>query len=60
MPINCKGINASRADYLSIICNHDDWGISDVIFELVESLWGPHEVDWFASDHNPPIKSIIY
>jgi hypothetical protein len=41
-----------RADYLSIICNHDDWGISDVIFELVESLWGPHEVDWFASDHN--------
>jgi hypothetical protein len=32
-----------RADYLSRICDHYDWGISDVIFELVESLWGPHE-----------------
>ena len=47
-----------RADYLSIICDHDDWGISDVIFELVESLWGPHEVDWFASDHN--YKLVIF
>jgi hypothetical protein len=47
-----------RADYLSRICDHDDWGISDVIFELVESLWGPHEVDWFASDHN--YKLVIF
>jgi hypothetical protein len=47
-----------KADYLSRICDHDDWGISDVIFELVESLWGPHEVNWFASDHNYKSKTI--
>ena len=47
-----------KADYLSIICDHDDGGISDIIFELVESLWGPHEVDWFASDHN--YKLVIF
>ena len=48
-----------RADYLSRICDHDDWGISDVIFELVESLWGPHEVDWYASDHNYILFQIL-
>lgn len=41
-----------KADYLSRILDHDDWGISDIIFSYVESLWGPHEIDWFASDHN--------
>ncbi|VDI66658.1 Hypothetical predicted protein [Mytilus galloprovincialis] len=41
-----------KADFLSRIVDHDDWGISYYIFQLIESLWGPHEVDWFASDHN--------
>ena len=41
-----------KADYLSRIVDHDDWGISDFIFQFVAALWGPHEVDWFASDHN--------
>ena len=41
-----------RADYLSRIVDQDDWGISIFIFDLIETLWGPHEIDWFASDDN--------
>ena len=41
-----------RADYLSRIEDPDDWGISDLVFNIVESLWGPHEIDWFVSDDN--------
>ena len=41
-----------RADYLSRTVDPDDWGISDLVFNIVESLWGPHEIDWFASDDN--------
>ncbi|CAG2222178.1 unnamed protein product [Mytilus edulis] len=41
-----------RADYLSRIIDSDDWAISEFVFQIVESLWGPHEVDWFASDDN--------
>ena len=48
IPRSCN----DKADYLSRIVDHDDWGISQTIFDIVEHLWGPHEVDWFASDHN--------
>ena len=44
--------NNDKADYLSRIVDHDDWGISQTILDIVEFLWGPHEVDWFVSDHN--------
>ncbi|CAC5408504.1 unnamed protein product [Mytilus coruscus] len=40
------------ADFLSRIVDSDDWSISEFVFQIVESLWGPHEVDWFASDDN--------
>jgi hypothetical protein len=42
-----------RADYLSRICDHDDWGISDVIFELVESLWGPRVIKNIGGTNKP-------
>jgi hypothetical protein len=29
-----------------------DWGVSYQIFDYLNSLWGPFEVDWFASDSN--------
>ena len=47
-----------RADYLSRIVDSDDWGISEFVFQIVETLWGPHEVDWFASDDN--YKLIVF
>ena len=40
------------ADYLSRIVDHDDWGLSQQFFDLVDSAWGPHTVDRFASEHN--------
>ncbi|XP_076079152.1 uncharacterized protein LOC143049377 [Mytilus galloprovincialis] len=40
------------ADYISRIIDTDDWGVAVHVFEYLDSLWGPHEIDWFASDHN--------
>jgi hypothetical protein len=41
-----------RADFISRIVDFDDWGISEDLFVYVDSLWGPHEIDWFANDDN--------
>lgn len=45
------------ADYLSKIVDLDDWGVSDMIFDQLSSLWGPFEVDWFASWHNHKVPT---
>jgi hypothetical protein len=43
-----------RADFFSRIVDFDDWstGISEDLFLYVDSLWEPHEIDWFANDDN--------
>lgn len=41
-----------RADFISRIVDFDDWGISEDLFLYMDSLWGPHEIDWFANDDN--------
>jgi hypothetical protein len=41
-----------RADFISRIVDFDYWGISEDLFLYVDSLWGPHEIDWFANDDN--------
>ena len=41
-----------RADHISRIIDHDDWGISQNLFEYIDALWGPHEIDFFATDYN--------
>ena len=41
-----------RADFISRLIDHDDWGVSEALFRWVDAWWGPHEVDWFASTHN--------
>lgn len=41
-----------RADLISRIIDFDDWGVSTFIFSYLDSVWGPHEIDWFASDYN--------
>ena len=40
------------ADQISRIVDFDDWGVSREIFHFVDSLWGPHEIDFFASSCN--------
>ena len=37
-----------QADFLSKIVDFDDWGVSNEIFHYLDSLWGPHEIDFFA------------
>lgn len=44
-----------RADYLSKINDPDDWGISMFVFKQLESLWGPYDMDWFASYYNAKV-----
>ncbi|CAC5387767.1 unnamed protein product [Mytilus coruscus] len=41
-----------KADFISRIIDYDDWGIDEQLFMYVDSLWGPHEIDWFANDDN--------
>ena len=38
-----------RADYLSKIYDDNDWGISDILFNWLEELWGPNIIDRFAN-----------
>ena len=48
-----------KADFYSKIVDYDDWGLSSMAFEKLEQLWGPHDIDWFASDYNSKL-SIFY
>ena len=41
---------------MSCIVDYDDWSISEYIYQIIEFNWGPHEVDWLASDHNFKLK----
>ena len=41
-----------RADSLSRIVDYDDLMLSPVVFADIESVWGPHSMDRFASCHN--------
>jgi hypothetical protein len=45
-----------KTDFLSCIVDYDDWNISEYIYHIIEFNWGPHEVVWFASDHNFKLK----
>jgi hypothetical protein len=42
----------NNINHVLIVGKPDDWGISEDLFLYVDSLWGPHEIDWFANDDN--------
>ena len=44
----------SKADYLSKIIDYEDWGVTKQFFDFINSMWGPHTIDRFAS----PLKVI--
>ena len=46
------------ADYISRIVDLDDWQINSNIFSMIDSLWGPHTVDRFASVANTQLPSL--
>lgn len=37
-----------KADFISNLNDAYDWGVSNQIFEYLNSLWGPFIVDWFC------------
>ena len=45
-----------KADYISRIVDYDDWRIDPVIFVQLDTLWGPHTVDCFASFYNKQME----
>ena len=45
----------TRADYISKIIDFDDWGTSCEFFDFMDKIWGPHTIDWFASNLNKKI-----
>ncbi|XP_045208922.2 uncharacterized protein LOC123560830 [Mercenaria mercenaria] len=46
----------SVADDISKLNNTDEWEVTDDFFRFVDSLWGPHNVDRFASSQNRKLK----
>ena len=45
-----------KADYISRIIDHDDWGVTQEFFKYIDSVWGPHTADVFASANNFKVK----
>ena len=41
-----------QADYLSRLVDHDDWMLNPYIFQWIDSIWGPHTIDRFATHYN--------
>ena len=41
-----------QADYLSRLIDHDDWMVNPFIFQWLDSVWGPHTIDRFATHYN--------
>ena len=44
------------ADYISKIIDYDDWSIDRSIFRWLDTKWGPHTVDRFASYYNAQLE----
>lgn len=42
----------TKADHLSKMIDHEDWGVFDDFFAFIDNLWRPHSVDRFASPLN--------
>jgi hypothetical protein len=47
------GVQNKVADKLSRWpLDRSDWSLNRTVFRLLDSIWGPHTVDWFATRHN--------
>ena len=45
-----------QADFISKFVDYDDWSVSNDFFDFVNSLWGPHTIDRFASYLNTKLS----
>ena len=51
VPRDCN----TRADFISKLVDFDDWQVTEDVFKDLDSLWGPHTVDCFATYYNRKI-----
>ena len=47
-----------EADILSRTGDSDDWSVSQVLFDVLNTKWGPYTVDRFANDYNAKCSKI--
>jgi hypothetical protein len=46
----------TQADYLSKIIDYEDWGASEMFFNLMNELWGIYTIDRFANSTNAKLS----
>jgi len=46
----------SAADDKSKVIDHDDYTINDVVFNVLDDLWGPHTCDRFNCPYNAKVQ----
>ena len=46
----------TQADFISKLRDCNDWQITRDVFQQLESTWGPHTLDCFASFYNAKIE----
>ena len=44
------------ADYFSRIIDYDDWYIDQAVYKMLDTTWGPHTVDRFATAYNAQVQ----
>ena len=49
---------SDKADFLSRICDSDDWGLSWNTFQIIDLVWGPHSIDRFANYLNAKLPKL--
>ena len=52
VPVGIPRNKNQIADFLSRCTDCDDWSLNKDLFQVLDSLWGPHTVDRFSSDDN--------
>ena len=45
-----------KADYISKMIDHQDWGVSWEFFNFLDEKWGPHTIDRFANSNNKKVE----
>ena len=44
------------ADYFSRIIDYDDWYIDQAVYKMLDTTWGPHTVNRFATAYNAQVQ----
>ena len=52
-----RNLNQEADNILSRTGDNDDWSVSQSLFDVLNTKWGPHTVDRFANDYNAKFNS---